>query len=258
MSLNVVMGSYIAATVTGALGGRLLGGWIHPPLHWRYAFVTSSVLLLAAAAAAIIWLPRERKGILRDSQPTGFVRLILDKDLLPIYLTASCAFFAFSSLFNYLPFYLAGPPFQMPTEIITMLYMAHITGIVMGPLAGRLCNRIGNGPMTAIGSVVFISSIALSLISAIPAIVFSLIGICAGFFAIHAAAAGSLNRALTSGRGRANSLYVLLYYLGGAAGITVSGHAYQAAGWAGVAAIGAFVLVFPFAAGLRSHLKRGV
>jgi YNFM family putative membrane transporter len=29
--LNVVMGSYVAATVAGGLGGRLLGGWIHPP-----------------------------------------------------------------------------------------------------------------------------------------------------------------------------------------------------------------------------------
>ena len=33
--LNVVMGSYVAATVAGGLGGRLLGGWLHPPLHWR-------------------------------------------------------------------------------------------------------------------------------------------------------------------------------------------------------------------------------
>ena len=41
--LNVIMGSYVAATVAGGLGGRLLGGWIHPPLHWRYAFVSASV-----------------------------------------------------------------------------------------------------------------------------------------------------------------------------------------------------------------------
>ena len=38
----------------------------------------------------------------------------------------------------------------------------------------------------------------------------------------RAAAAGSLNRKLTSSRGRANSLYVLSYYLGGAVGITLS------------------------------------
>jgi YNFM family putative membrane transporter len=77
--------------------------------------------------------------------------------------------------------------------------------------------------------------------------------VCAGFFAIHAAAAGSLNRKLTSSRGRANSLYVLAYYLGGAAGITVSGYAYSFAGWPGVAALGIAALALPFATGLSER-----
>jgi YNFM family putative membrane transporter len=42
--LNVVMGSYVSATVLGGLAGRLLGGWIHQPLNWRYAFIIASVL----------------------------------------------------------------------------------------------------------------------------------------------------------------------------------------------------------------------
>ena len=36
--LNVVMGWYVSATVTGGLGGRLLGGLLFPPEHWRHAF----------------------------------------------------------------------------------------------------------------------------------------------------------------------------------------------------------------------------
>ncbi len=59
--LNVAMGSYVSATVAGGLGGRLLGGFIHPPLHWRYAFVTASVALLAAALVAVLWLPEGRR-----------------------------------------------------------------------------------------------------------------------------------------------------------------------------------------------------
>lgn len=35
---------------------------------------------------------------------------------------------------------------------------------------------------------------------------------CAGFFAVHASAVGSMNRRLSSSRGRANSLYILWYY----------------------------------------------
>ena len=56
--LSVVMGSYVSATVVGGLGGRLLGGWIHPPLDWRYAFVSASVLVMTATLIAIRISPR--------------------------------------------------------------------------------------------------------------------------------------------------------------------------------------------------------
>ena len=82
------------------------------------------------------------------------------------------------------------------------------------------------------------------------AIVGSLAGVCAGFFAVHAAAAGSLNRRLVAGRGRANSLYVLFYYLGGSIGITVSGHAYGYGGWRMVTVLGILMLGTTFAAGI--------
>ena len=60
--LNVVMGSYVSATVAGGMGGRLLGGWIHPPLHWRYAFVSASVLLITATIAASSLAARRERG----------------------------------------------------------------------------------------------------------------------------------------------------------------------------------------------------
>ncbi len=74
--------------------------------------------------------------------------------------------------------------------------------------------------------------------------------VCAGFFTVHAAAAGALNRKLQAGRGRANAFYVLFYYLGGAAGITLSGHAYHLAGWHGVVAITGAALLLPLGTGL--------
>jgi YNFM family putative membrane transporter len=67
---------------------------------------------------------------------------------------------------------------------------------------------------------------------------------------MHAAALGTLNRRLTSSRGRANSLYVLSYYLGGASGISVAGYAYTHAGWRGCVTLGVAVLLVPFGIGL--------
>lgn len=248
--LNVAMGSYVSATVAGGLGGRLLGGFIHPPLHWRYAFVTASVFLLLATLGAYYFLPPEKRDLTPEEETSGFVDLVKRPDLLRVFSVAFSSFFVFSSVFNYLPFYLAGPPFGASTGVITLTYLSYLIGIVVGPLAGKLSNRIGNGATMALGAVVFGVSLAATLITAVPAVAASLAAICAGFFSIHAAAAGSLNRRLESSRGRANSLYVLFYYVGGFTGISLSGYVYLSFGWIGIVTMGALMLIIPLSSGL--------
>ncbi len=255
--LNVVMGSYVSATVAGGLGGRLLGGWLHPPLHWRYAFVSSSLLLLAATVAAVRWLPEGERPAKTAEAAVGFRKLLSRRDLRRTYLVAFGAMFVFSSVFNYLPFYLAGPPFFASTQVITLMYLSYLIGVFIGPLAGTLSNKIGNGGTMVLGATVFALAIFITLIKSMPAIAAALALVCAGFFSMHAAATGSLNRKLTTSRGRANSLYVLLYYLGGASGITLSGYAYGHAGWPGVAALGVLMLLLPFAVGLKELRQTG-
>ena len=230
--LNVVMGSYVAATVAGGLGGRLLSGWLHPPLHWRYAFVSASALVIAATLAAFLRLPGENTQQKAEARRAGFLQLLAHPGLLRMFAVAFGAFFVFSSTFNYLPFYLSGPPIAARTEVITLMYLAYLVGIVAGPISGRLSNRLGSGATMVLGS-----------------------GVCAGFFAVHSAAVGLLNRRLSSGRGRANSLYVLCYYVGGGAGITAAGYAFGAYGWPGPVALNGAVLLLPFGIGLMEIVK---
>ena len=136
----------------------------------------------------------------------GFLALLSHQELRRIFLVAFGGFFVFSSVFNYLPFYLSGAPFHASTQLITLLYLSYLIGVFIGPVAGNLSNRIGNGGTMVLGSLVFALAIVLTLIKSLLAILAALALVCAGFFAIHAAAAGSLNRKLTSSRGRATSL----------------------------------------------------
>jgi len=254
--LNVVMGTYVSATVAGGLGGRLLGGLFYPAVSWRWAFVAAAVLVAAACGTAWRWLPRERTSQERPAAALGFLQLLGQAPLLKNFLVAFSAFFVFSSVFNYLPFYLSGPPFNAPTRTITLMYLVYLMGIVIGPLSGQLSNRIGNGPTMAAGAVTFGLSLGATLYPSLLVVITGLVGICAGFFTVHAAAAGWLNRNLVSSRGRANSLYVLFYYAGGSCGITASGLAYERFAWPGVAGMGAIMLLVPLWIGLRG-LGRG-
>ena len=251
--LSVVMGWYVSATVAGGLSGRLLGGWIHPPLHWRYAFLTASLLVLSATLVALKWLPKEsiQKKDSGSPKDFSFLQLLSRGDFLRILFVGFGSFFVFSSVFNYMPFYLAGPPFEASTQTITLIYLAYIIGVIMGPLAGKVSNRYGNGRTMILGALTFGAALSLSLIPSMGAIVLSLSGICAGFFAVHSTAVATLNLKLQSSRGRANSLYVLFYYLGGYIGITVSGIVYVHHGWMGVVALGAAMLLIPLGTGFK-------
>ncbi len=254
--LNVVMGSYVSATVLGGMGGRLLGGWIHPPLHWRYAFVTASILILAATFSALRGLPRTPVAAGQKEKPIGFFELLKRWEHLRLYLCAAGSFAIFSSIFNYLPFRLTAPPFGFSTETTTLVYLVYVVGIFMGPTAGRISNRFGSGTTLLWGSVILGSSLGLVLTPSIVAVVLGLFGICTGFFTIHAAAVGSLNRKLSKGQGRANALYVLFYYTGGWLGITGSGFAYKLGGWSAVVWSAIFLLIVPLSAGMGERKIR--
>jgi YNFM family putative membrane transporter len=256
--LNVVMGSYVSATVAGGLGGRLLGGWLHPPAHWRYAFVTSAVLIvittllasrrLREPAPAVQHLPGETGG-----GGIGLWSMLARPDLLRLFLVAFASFFVFSSVFNFLPFYLAAPPVSLPLQFITALYLTYVIGIVIGPLAGRANDRFGNGLTMSGGALLVMLGLLLSLWPSLVAIGLALAAVCAGYFGVHASAVGTLNLRLSVGRGRANALYVLFYYAGGFGGITVSGFAYSQGGWTAVVLICIAVLTVPAASGLLEH-----
>jgi MFS transporter, YNFM family, putative membrane transport protein len=248
--LNVVMGSYVAATVLGGMGGRLLGGWIHSLLHWRYAFVTAAVFILLTTFFAFRGLPRTPVLAAHQDKSIGFFELLKRWELLRLFFCAAGSFAIFSSIFNYLPFRLAAPPFLFSTELITVVYLVYTAGIFTGPTAGRISNRFGSGTTLLLGAAVLGASLIMVLLTSIVPVVLGLLGICAGFFTIHAASVGSLNRKLSKGQGRANALYVLFYYAGGWLGITLAGFAYRLGGWSTVIFGALFLLIVPVSVGI--------
>jgi len=248
--LGVVMGSYVSATVLGGLGGRLLGGWIHPPLHWRYAFVSAAVLTLLATLVAVRSLPKSSVSSEPKDSTVGFLMLLTRWDLLRIYLCTMGSFAIFSSVFNFLPYRLSAAPFNFSTKMITLLYLVYVLGIFVGPLSGRLSHRFGVGRTLLAGSVGLAIALGLLLLPSLIAVVLGLLALCGGFFTLHAAAVGALNRKLSSGQGKANALYVLLYYIGGWLGITGAGYIYQGSGWNTLIYSLLLLVLIPFSIGL--------
>lgn len=254
--LSVVMGSYVSATVAGGLGGRLLGGWLHPPAHWRYAFVTAGVLVLIATFVAVRRLHEPAPAAHHSIGGIGLWAMVRRADLLRLFLVAFASFFVFSSVFTFLPFYLAAPPLSVPVQWITALYLSYVLGIAAGPLAGRVSHRWGSGVAMAGGTLLLATGLVLSLATSVRAISLALAVVCTGYFSVHASAVGAVNQSLETGRGRANALYVLFYYIGGWGGITASGLAFENQGWPGVVILCLVVLLIPLYCGVVHQQNR--
>ena len=259
--LSVVMGTYVAATVLGGLSGRLLGGFIHPPLHWRYAFVSSAALIIVTTVFAVIVLPKPRNPENGRIQPLPagrfeFKALLFSRDLFPLYCCGAAGLLMFSPIFNYLPYRLTEAPFQLSTEQITLVYLVYILGIFIGPLVGQFSQRVGAGRTMMLGCLVLAAAFGLLLIPALWAVILGLLTLCGGFFTIHATAVGLLNGKLSRGQGQANALYVLFYYMGGWIGITAAGYAHQLLGWTGVIVTVALFLVIPLFTGFSEDRSR--
>ena len=157
-----------------------------------------------------------------------------------------------------MPFRLTSSPFLLSTEVVTLLYLVFILGAIMGPIAGRVSNSFGSGVTLIGGGITLVVSLFLILMPSIIAVVMGLMGMCAGFFAMHTSAVGLLNSRLVSGQGRANALYVLFYYTGGWIGITCCGFAYKHGGWNGVVYLCLVILLIPLSVGVGEFRRERI
>jgi YNFM family putative membrane transporter len=107
----------------------------------------------------------------------------------------------------------------------------------------------------AAGTLLLAAGLTLSLAPSMWAIGVALAAVCTGYFSVHASAVGAVNQSLETGRGRANALYVLFYYVGGWFGITSSGIAYSKSGWTGVVTLCLVMLLIPLYCGVV-HQRR--
>ena len=165
------------------------------------------------------------------SHVSGYAGLLRNSDLLRLFIIGFTGFMVFQTVINYLPFRLVESPLHVSVKGITAVYLAYAVGIVMAPLSGAMSNRLGNATTVLLGSVGIAAGIILTTIDSVLVITLGILTLCSGFFALHSAAVGAINRMLAHGKGRANALYVLFYYVGGFAGISFGGVIYEHWGW---------------------------
>ncbi|WP_396125316.1 MFS transporter [Arthrobacter sp. CJ23] len=233
-------GSYVAGTTLGGLAGRLVAGPVGELWGWRSAAFAVSLLATVSAVLFLVLVPKQRRfcpapaGGFRGAMRTLGTHSANPK-LLALYIQAFLLMGGFVAVYNYLGFRLHAEPFALPATLVSLIFLAYLSGTVSSRWGAGLTLRFGRRNVLLAGIGIMAGGLALTVLDNLAVILLGLIVFTAGFFAAHSVGAGWTGAIAVDGRAQAASLYNLSYYLGSSLIGWAGGLVFQAFGWQALA-----------------------
>lgn len=239
VAIAPVMGLYIAGSAIGGMIGRLGVALVAEWAGWRAGLGAVGLFSLAAAVLFGTLAPRSRAFTARTHTIAsffgGYRAVAADGVLRLLYLQGFLLMGAFVTLFNYVAFRLAAPPYLLGHAAIGAVFLLYVFGSASSAWFGRLAGRIG--VRRAFGWPIALLLLG-TLVSAAAPLWVVLGGIAMatiGFFGAHSVASSWVSRRAFDQRAYASALYLFFYYLGSSLLGSVGGFAWTHGGWPGVA-----------------------
>lgn len=257
-SLGLAMGLYVAGSGLGGMAGRLLVGVITDLSDWRMALVSMGAMGLVCAG--ILWrcLPASQHFVAR---PLCFMPLfqtyaghLRSPTLRWLFVISFLLMGSFVTLYNYVGYQLAAPPFSLTHTQIGLVFSVYLCGVVSSACMGSLSQRIGRPRMLPITFSVMLVGALLTCAGSVWVVVPGIALITIGFFGTHAVASAWVSAQAPIGRAQAASLYLFTYYLGSSVVGSLGGVFWTSNGWLGVVAM--IVVLLLAGMGVAWRLKR--
>ncbi len=248
------VGTVMSGLFSGILLGRVLSGAVADHLGWRPMFGIASVLAVLVGVLLAAVLPRSRPSV-----STSYGRLLLSvvelarryRALRRAALVQAGLFASFSTFWSVLALRLQAPPFSMGSDVAGLFGVLGVAGILAASVAGRLADRYG--PRAVVGGGIAITAACWPVFAFVPGLAGLIIGLVLLDLGVQAAQIGnqSVIYALApEARGRVNTFFMTVMFVGGAIGSGAAGAGWLLAGWPAVCAAGlALVLLSGLAHG---------
>ena len=230
-----VVGFLMSGLLVGILLSTSIAGLLSDLFHWKMIYVVSGITMLGLSFSLkgkLPSLPRLRisyaaifksMAILLKQEP----RLVLRS------LTGACAFAAMSMLFSTIALLLTQKPFQLSDVMVGLVTLVGVFGALSTQVIGKWADR-GHiktlswiGCSILIGSWLFLYFGAVSLLSYILG--YGLINL--GLAITHSCNQNVIFRLRPDAKSRVNSLYMTLYFIGGACGSALGVYIWHHGGW---------------------------
>jgi predicted MFS family arabinose efflux permease len=239
------VGFVTSGVVIGILAARSVSGVVADIGGWRAVYLTSAVVMLMASFLLAWLLPSDPPGRTSESYVavlrSMIVLLCKDQALWVRAVLALLTFASFSTLWTAVVLPLRSAPMFLSHTAVGLLGLAGIAGAVAARGAGRLVDRGYAKWTTGIALVLLTVSwapIAL-LRHSLAALVVGIVVLDLSVQAIHVTNQSVIFAKHSEMRSRLVGCYMLFYSVGSGIGAIASTSIYAAAGWTGVAGLGA-------------------
>lgn len=237
------IGTVMTGMFIGILGSRTLSGFIGSYLGWR------SMFFIAAGIIAVLWfflkwkLPEIRpdfKGTYKQLLVSIVEQFKTKPKLRLAALRGSLVFASFSVFWTTLIFLLETPVFNMGSREAGAFGFVGIAGAVIATVVGKLSDTMNKNTIIMVS--VFIAMLSWVLLGlgagSIVVLIIGALFLDLGIQAVHITNQTIIFEDNPPERNRINTVYMVLYFTGGATGTFIGGIVWQHFGWTGVSVAG--------------------
>jgi predicted MFS family arabinose efflux permease len=244
-----VVGTVMSGLLIGILVSRTVSGLVAAEFGWRAMYWLAAGLSAGLAVVLRLSLPASlppARDLSYRELLGSMARLVREESVLrESCLVGGFAFGAFSAFWTTLAFFLAGPPFGYGSDRVGLFGLVGVAGALAASLAGRLADVRSPRLTICLGLVI-------ALVAFVVLGVFGeqLWGLVVGVILMDMGVQGShiSNQTRIFGlrsevRNRLNTVYMVTYFIGGAAGSALGAWAWGRWAWPGVCSVGAVLLL---------------
>lgn len=243
-----VVGAVMSGLLIGVLLARTVSGAVAALLGWRtvYWLAAGATLLLAWALARALPSQAAPPRVAYGRLLASLAHLARTQPgLRQSALTGAALFGAFSVFWTTVTFYLAGPPWHLGPAQIGLLGIAGLAGASGAPLAGRLADR--HGPRRMVWGALLVALAAFPLLALLSGRLWGLaLGAAVLDLGVQSGQISNQTRIyalVPEAKSRVNTVYMVGYFLGGAAGSALGALAWHLGGWPAALGSGALLLL---------------
>ncbi|MDC0612391.1 MFS transporter [Vibrio sp.] len=233
------VGFYVASNTIGGISSRLMGGVSAEHLGgWQNAGILIALITTILFVGVYYLLPKQKHFKPAPLKVTACLKAygyhLKKPQLLLLYLLIGLAFGTFVNLSNYLMIVLGDYPYNLPSDIRSLMFLTLLGGTTSSSLAGKFAKKHSQIAGVILGiSMMLIANFMMSWAN-IYTMILGMVLISIGFFFCHAQASTLIGRSVTKAKGSAQALYSLFYYSGASLGVFFLEPFYLRWGWHGV------------------------